>query len=122
MLNKLNKLQKDNQDLIAQLKANIAKMEDFVDEVSADDYAVALVQYNQMRDCVSQYEQKAEYYTRFVRENLEAQDISDKYTSIEVDGVKQYVKKESAEELQNDFLLWLERTGRTDGLTQEEEL
>jgi len=113
MLSKLNKLHKDNQNLIAQLKANIAEMEDFIDEVSADDYAVALVQYNQMRDCVSQYEQKAEYYTRFVRENLEAQDISDKYTSIEVDGVKQYVKKESAEELQSDFVLWLEKTDRT---------
>ena len=113
MLSKLNKLHKDNQNLIAHLKANIAEMEHYIDQVSADGYDVALVQYNQMRDCVSQYEQKAEYYTRFVRENLQAQDISDKYTSIEVDGVKQYVKKESAEELQSDFVLWLERTGRT---------
>ena len=120
MLNKLNKIAEENKQLLAQLKANIAEMEDFIDDVSADGYDVALVQYNQMRDCVSQYEQKAEYYTRFVRENLEAQDISNKYTSIEVDGVKQYVKKESAEELQSDFVLWLERTDRTEDLTEEE--
>ena len=92
MLDKLNKLAKENEQLLAQLKANIADMEDFVDEVYAGhDYDVALVQYNQMRDAIETYELKAEYYTRFVRENMESQDISDKYTTIEVDGVKQYV-------------------------------
>lgn len=120
MLNKLNKIAEENKQLLAQLKANIMDMEDFVDEVSADDYPVALVQYNQMRDAIETYELKAEYYTRFVKENIEKQDISDKYTTIELNGVKQYVKKDSAEELQNDFIDFLQRTGRTEGLTEEE--
>jgi len=98
MLSKLNKLHKDNQNLIAHLKANIAEMEHYIDQVSEDDYAVALVQYNQMRDCVSQYEQKAEYYTGFITEKI--QQIWEPQT-------------ETPDELQSEFVLWLEKTDRT---------
>jgi hypothetical protein len=51
-----------------------------------------------MRDCVSQYEQKAEYYTGFITEKI--QEIWEPQT-------------ETPEKLQSDFVLWLERTGRT---------